>query len=239
MSPINNSSAVSTQWFEDIGSDQLAMRESSIDTSNPAVQLWESAGSDKYTPRSEPYSSNSESAQYFEELGSHITTIDSAQSLDTDGDGTGNNADTDDDGDGTPDVDDDFPLDPNQSTNLIVTAPFGGDASAVDYEDGTLLITDFTQGQAFVVVKYDFGSSHSINGFNIKGFRFNNNSTGNFVFEGSNDDSNWNQLGNTMGNNSGLTNYFQSATASFRYYRLRVYSFGVNGRAELDFIEFT
>ena len=203
--PINNSSAVSTQWFEDIGSDQLAMRESSIDTSNPAVQLWESAGSDKYTPRSEPYSSNSESAQYFEELGSHITTIDS-------------------------------PLDPN---NLIVTAPFGGDASAVDQEDGTFLVTNSTQGQAFVVVKYDFGSSYAINGFNIKQFRFNNTSNSNFVFEGSNDDSNWNQLGSTMGNSSALTNYPQSVTASFRYYRLRVYSFGTNGQAELDFIEFT
>ena len=72
--PINNPSAVSTQWFEDIGSEQLAVRSSSLDTTNPAIQLWEPSGSDKYTPRSEPYSSNSESAQYFEETGTYITT---------------------------------------------------------------------------------------------------------------------------------------------------------------------
>ena len=141
LSPINNSSAVSTQWFEDIGSDQLAMRESSIDTSNPAVQLWESAGSDKYTPRSEPYSSNSESAQYFEELGSHITTIDSAQSLDTDGDGTGNNTDTDDDGDGTPDVDDDFPLDSTEDTDTDGDGT-GNNTDTDDDGDGTPDVDD-------------------------------------------------------------------------------------------------
>ena len=66
--------AVSTQWFEEGGSDQLSIRETSLATSNPAVQLWESAGVDQYTPRSQPFSSTTESAQYFEELGDHITT---------------------------------------------------------------------------------------------------------------------------------------------------------------------
>jgi hypothetical protein len=66
--PINNS-AVSTQWFEDVGSEQLAVRDTFLNTSNPAIQLWESTGSNQYTPRSEPYSSNNESAQYFEETG--------------------------------------------------------------------------------------------------------------------------------------------------------------------------
>ena len=58
---------VSTQWFEDIGSDELSLRESSLATSNPAIQLWQPTGVNMYTPRLEPYSSNTESAQYFED----------------------------------------------------------------------------------------------------------------------------------------------------------------------------
>ena len=61
--------AVSTQWFQEDGSDQLLMRETSLATSNPAVQLWEPTGIDQYTPRPEPFSSTTESAQYFQETG--------------------------------------------------------------------------------------------------------------------------------------------------------------------------
>ena len=61
--------AVSTQWFQEDGSDQLLMRETSLATSNPAVQLWEPTGVDQYTPRPEPFSSTTESAQYFQETG--------------------------------------------------------------------------------------------------------------------------------------------------------------------------
>ena len=61
--------AVSTQWFQEDGSDQLSMRETSLATSNPAVQLWEPTGIDQYTPRPEPFSSTTESAQYFQETG--------------------------------------------------------------------------------------------------------------------------------------------------------------------------
>lgn len=59
--------AISTQWFEEQGSNTLSLREVSLDTSNPAIQLWEPTGVNMYTPRLEPYSSNTESAQYFEE----------------------------------------------------------------------------------------------------------------------------------------------------------------------------
>jgi len=61
--------AVSTQWFEEDGSDQLLMRDASLATSNPAVQLWEPTGVDQYTPRPEPFNSTTESAQYFQETG--------------------------------------------------------------------------------------------------------------------------------------------------------------------------
>ena len=61
--------AVSTQWFQEDGSDQLLMRETSLATSNPAVQLWEPTGVDQYTPRPEPFSSTTQSAQYFQETG--------------------------------------------------------------------------------------------------------------------------------------------------------------------------
>ena len=59
-------SAVSTQWFEDTGGNEYSIRNNSVDTTNPAVQLWEKDGTDSYMPRSTPYSSTTESAKYFE-----------------------------------------------------------------------------------------------------------------------------------------------------------------------------
>lgn len=63
-------SAVSTQWFEDTGGNEYSIRNDSVDTTNPAVQLWEKDGTDSYMPRSSPYSSTTESAKYFEDDGS-------------------------------------------------------------------------------------------------------------------------------------------------------------------------
>jgi hypothetical protein len=67
--PISVGSAVSTQWFEDIGGNEYSVRNASIDTTNPAVQLWEKDGTNSYMPRSSPYSSTTESAKYFEDDG--------------------------------------------------------------------------------------------------------------------------------------------------------------------------
>ncbi len=61
------STANSIQWFEEDANGNLVMRDTSFDSSGPAVQLWEQIDQDNYSPRTTPYESNTESAQYFEE----------------------------------------------------------------------------------------------------------------------------------------------------------------------------
>lgn len=60
------SGATSLQWFEASG-DNLILRDSEFESSNPAGQLWEEISADSYAPRESTYESTTESAQYFEE----------------------------------------------------------------------------------------------------------------------------------------------------------------------------
>ena len=59
--------AISIQWFEDSGGNNLVLRSSEFESSDPAGQLWEEASGDSYMPRETIYESTTESAQYFEE----------------------------------------------------------------------------------------------------------------------------------------------------------------------------
>lgn len=119
----------------------------------------------------------------------------------------------------------------------IITAPYGGDASLAGAEDNMFLTTDISNGSSFSVIKYDFGGVTTVNGYNIKGLKFSQSCT--FGFEGSDDNSNWSSIWSTFANNSTLMDYTDNGAQSYRYYRLMVLSFGINGQAELDFIEFT
>lgn len=60
------SSSTSIQWFED-SAGSLILRNSSFNSTGPAIQLWETSGSSDIMPRQTLYSSTTEDAQYFEE----------------------------------------------------------------------------------------------------------------------------------------------------------------------------
>lgn len=95
----------------------------------------------------------------------------------------------------------------------------------------------FSGGQTSVIVKFDFGTAKVIDAF--RWLQSTTASHGTWVFEGSNDDSSYTQIGSnfTLGG-ANLTFFFGANTTAYRYYRLRQTSGSTSSSPWLQEIEF-